>query len=271
MLRLGEVAAFVKNFALNGNEPFLFRDDDGRQYRDVLVGVQSADDPFWKKMQGMVPGHLLPHQVMPRSSVISMFFAWDEVTIAEAGKANDVPPLSWYIAKSNFNRMVPFLVDALRDFLPQSVKLIHPEAEDLFKIRAGRPGRVLTNWSEKHVAYACGLGCFGLHGGIITSAGSAGRLVSFIVGDDFQEYAAYPDDPFSYCLLLTKGKCGACIERCPVGAISGRGCDVALCRGYVHTVHEALPETQRYVQKQACNFCMTGVPCAAEKPKHESC
>ena len=35
-------------------------------------------------------------------------------------------------------------------------------------------------WSERHVAYVCGLGTFGLSKGIITRRGMAGRFCSLV-------------------------------------------------------------------------------------------
>ena len=202
-------------------------------------------------------------------SVLSIFAAWDMATLQEAEVAKDVPPASWYVAKANFNALVVGLRDALRDHVARSqAALVHPGRGALYERMIDERGIKISSWSERHVAYACGLGCFGLHGGLITSAGCAGRLMSFIVGEEFDRYAEVPEDPFFHCLLLSEGKCGACIERCPVGAISGRGCDVLRCRHYVHTMHEALPAEQRAGATQACSFCMTGVPCTTGIPRH---
>lgn len=43
-----------------------------------------------------------------------------------------------------------------------------------------------SNWSERHVAFVCGLGTFGLSKGLITEKGIAGRLGSLIVSEKFE-------------------------------------------------------------------------------------
>ena len=42
-----------------------------------------------------------------------------------------------------------------------------------------------SKWSERHAAYACGLGTFGLSKGLITEKGMAGRFASIIVSEVF--------------------------------------------------------------------------------------
>lgn len=279
MLQLGEVASVVESLALRGTEPFLFREDGQRQFRQTLVGAQRAEHPVWARLQNLISGHLCPVEGYRRArggadgeiSVVSVFVAWDLATLGDAEAAKDVPPASWYVAKANFNALVRKLHGDLRDRLAgQGVGLVHPMTDSLYERMTNDRGLKISNWSERHVAYACGLGCFGLHGGLITAAGSAGRLVSFLIGAGFDRYAEFPEDPFCHCLLLSEGTCGACIERCPVGAISGRGCDVLLCRQYVHSMHELVPEAQRHGATQACGFCMTGVPCASSLPRHDA-
>lgn len=72
-----------------------------------------------------------------------------------------------------------------------------------------------SNWSERHVAFVCGLGTFGLSKGLITEKGIAGRLGSLIVSEKFAPRTREYTDIYEYCT-----RCGACIRRCPAGAIS---------------------------------------------------
>ena len=113
-----------------------------------------------------------------------------------------------------------------------------------------------SNWSERHIAYICGLGTFSLTRGIITEKGAAGRLGSVVTT------AALPvtERPYSgiddYCI-----KCGACIDRCPVNAISlETGKDNYAC-------HNALLESKKvYPGYVGCGKCQVGVPCEYTRP-----
>ena len=71
-----------------------------------------------------------------------------------------------------------------------------------------------SNWSERHVAYVCGLGTFGLSKGLITERGMAGRFGSIVTDAELAPTPRKYSDPFEYCT-----KCGACQFRCPAKAI----------------------------------------------------
>ena len=72
-----------------------------------------------------------------------------------------------------------------------------------------------SNWSERHIAFVCGLGTFGLSRGLITKAGIAGRFASLVTDLEFEPVLREYDGLYDYCT-----NCGACIRRCPVNAIS---------------------------------------------------
>ena len=90
-----------------------------------------------------------------------------------------------------------------------------------------------SNWSERHAAYAAGLGFFGLHRGLITAKGIAGRFGSVITSLPFKATPRSPGSHFQNCPFLVDGNCGACIERCPVGAITKAGKDKSKCHQYM--------------------------------------
>jgi len=114
-----------------------------------------------------------------------------------------------------------------------------------------------SNWSERHVAYVCGLGTFGLSKGLITSKGIAGRFGSIIT-----ELYLHPDtrkyeDIYEYC-----SKCGACVKNCPVNAISiENGKNHIICSKFLDKT--AVKFRPRY----GCGKCQTGVPCESRIPK----
>ena len=124
----------------------------------------------------------------------------------------------------------------------------------------------ISNWSERHAAYAAGLGTFGLSKGLITEKGMAGRFGSVITDAEFSPTIRPYSDPFEYCTM-----CGACMMRCPAGAIDkSKGCalgkDQLICGPYLSG--SRLPkhgpnERVRY----GCGKCQVGVPCENGIPK----
>ena len=75
-------------------------------------------------------------------------------------------------------------------------------------------------WSERHAAYAAGLGTFGLCDGLITPKGKAMRVGSVVARIPIPPTVRPYTDHHAYCLYFTAGTCRKCVERCPVGAIT---------------------------------------------------
>jgi epoxyqueuosine reductase len=94
-----------------------------------------------------------------------------------------------------------------------------------------------SNWSERHAAYATGLGTFGLCDGLITPVGkSMNRGSSVIARIDIPHTERPHKTHREYCLFFSEGSCGACITRCPAGVISKTGHDKEKCKAYVDNV-----------------------------------
>jgi epoxyqueuosine reductase len=75
-----------------------------------------------------------------------------------------------------------------------------------------------------------------------------------------------------YCLFYARGACGACMKRCPSGAITAQGHDTRVCRDYLSNVtrpwvEETFGFTGRAFDTNACGLCQTGVPCEAGIPE----
>jgi epoxyqueuosine reductase len=73
-------------------------------------------------------------------------------------------------------------------------------------------------------------------------------------------------DHRAYCLFFTKGICGKCMSRCPVGAITEGGHDKVKCLNHLR------PATADYVKSHygfdgyGCGLCQTAVPCESKIP-----
>jgi epoxyqueuosine reductase QueG len=130
----------------------------------------------------------------------------------------------------------------------------------------------IPNWSERHAAFVAGLGTFGLHRALITEKGTAGRLGSVVTTLKL-EPTSRPYTRFDeYCPFLThqqaetvsgkKLKCGACIRRCPPGAITENGKDHDTCGGFIE--NEVLP---LFAPRCGCAKCNVGVPCEGGIPR----
>jgi ferredoxin len=114
-----------------------------------------------------------------------------------------------------------------------------------------------SNWSERHAAFVCGLGTFGLSEGLITSKGMAGRFGSIItemyLSPDRREYQNVDE-----CCT----RCGKCAKNCPVNAISlEEGKNHSICSKFLGQILE------KYWPRYGCGKCQINVPCESKIPQ----
>jgi epoxyqueuosine reductase QueG len=126
-----------------------------------------------------------------------------------------------------------------------------------------------SNWSERHIAYAAGLGTFSLSDGFITERGIAHRCGSVVAAIEIPASPRTASGPYANCLSFVNEKCGVCIKRCPSGAITEKGHDKVKCQEYLSSIGYRPGETKIYDVNTSvfgCGLCQTKVPCEDRNP-----
>lgn len=258
----------------NGNR---MRELDGSIiFEEPMVGFCPGDDPFFDELKGIIGEfHLTPYELMERCcvaegipvpdrsevGVISYVLPIAGPTRYENAMMSDFPSERWSHTRlfgEMFNRSLQAnIVSALRD---EGMVAFAPELEEHFTIIQDEKVGWASTWSQRHVAFACGLGTFGISDGLITAKGKAHRLGSVVVNMPFSP-PERPDDIHAGCIYFQTGECMACAKRCPVGAITENGHDKSRCSEFVFGgTTEGIRE--RYgIDIYACGLCQTGVPC----------
>ncbi len=95
-----------------------------------------------------------------------------------------------------------------------------------------------VTWSHKSVAYAAGLGTFGIHHLLITKSGCVGRFGALIISAEIPP-TLRPNEEF--CCYKKGEICLACVARCPAGALSIRGLDKDKCYRQLQKMPELFP------------------------------
>jgi epoxyqueuosine reductase QueG len=120
-------------------------------------------------------------------------------------------------------------------------------------------------WSHRHIAYAAGLGTFGMHDFLITEKGAAHRCGSFIVNLRLRPNRVRPENIHANCLHHSGVKCLKCAAKCPVKAIDEGGHNKEAC-------YQRVSKSLAYCNKHyhifiyGCGLCSVGVPCEAGIP-----
>jgi epoxyqueuosine reductase QueG len=227
-----------------------------KMFGAFLVGVASPDDGLFERFRapGVVgPGFMLPRDWLPEArSVISVFF--HVAPLVERSNALDSvwPSSEWLHARIEGQSFISATMTALKAELEKKgYSAAVPSNDPRFAA-----ANFTSNWSERHVAYACGLGTFGLSKGLITRLGMAGRLGSVVTALDLpptrRDYAGV----FDWC-----PRCGACVANCPVGAISLKdGKNHEICSSFIEKTRE------KYSPRYGCGKCQVSSPCQNAAP-----
>ena len=130
-----------------------------------------------------------------------------------------------------------------------------PILDPRFKVGNDK-SRYTSNWSERHIAFACGLGTFGLSRGLITDKGKCGRFGSILTNLDLPADGRRYSETYEYCTM-----CGLCVSQCPVNDLSlEEGKKFIACSTFLDEV--ARIEKPRY----GCGKCQVTVPCESARP-----
>jgi len=253
--------------------------DGGRYWDQPLVGFASGDDPLFRQYKKIIGRyHFTPKEIFeltfgkgqrPKQiSVISWVLPASEDIRKSNRKEDRYPSLLWAHARNfgeQFNvRLRDHVVAVLKNKGHQAVA---PMNSPHWRPLKSPKIRHTSNWSERHVAYACGLGAFGLSDGFITPKGKAIRLGSVVTNLPLRPSRRRFPHPYFNCLYYFNQTCRRCAERCPTGAITARGHDKDKCCEYLDNGIDKAKTKEYGVTTAGCGLCQTKVPCEFEIPK----
>jgi epoxyqueuosine reductase QueG len=254
-----------------------------------IMGVVEAGDDIFEVFRSVVsPRHIRPGDLLRRRSpnltgqspikVVSWALPFSrEIVISNRGR--EWPSELYSVARNNgaalIHQALGKIVRTLRD---RGFTAVVPAQTDEYDAFRSAEFIFSSSWSERHVAYAAGLGRFGLHGCLITSLGTNVRFASLITSLPLEVTVKTRPDHRAPCLEDGGANCGLCLERCPVRAISSHGLDKSKCYERRQMIREKFlaPYSQKFSLRPSpivkngrrepgislgCALCMSGVPC----------
>jgi ferredoxin len=277
----------VKNFINEAQPNRRTQLDRGFYWEEPLVGFTSGIDSLFFEYKTIIgPFHLTPREIISAAlkergrsllfteieqiSVISWVLPTSEDTRKSNRQEKQFPSKLWAYTKdfgeACNNALKKHVVTFLEDLghisvAPTLLPSFHPFRDE----KAGWT----SLWSERHIAYACGLGTFSLSDGLITPKGIAVRFGSVVtllkLTPSEKKYRHNREN----CLYFRNEKCGKCILRCPAGAITEKGHDKDKCKEYIDSELLKAKQLEYGMQNPppSCGLCQTEVPCEFEIPR----
>ena len=269
----------------------------GKIFSDPIIGVARGDDPIFQKFKEVVgPEHLTPlelwlaegqeNQSASNLRVISIVFPYVDKIRKESKNVKKLltvtlPAEIYSVGRNYANSFKQETCKKIIEFFyEKNYKAVAGMLSESFTIIA--KVNLYSTWSERHIAFATGLGTFSLHEGLITDVGCNIRLASVVTDAPLKITQRKNDDPYTNCLYYSKGICRECEERCPANAIDENGHNKIKCHEYgqkiarkiIARIGPILKPHIRCVNRKlrppsypvGCAFCQFGVPCMDKNP-----
>jgi len=258
--------------------PLNERQDGGHYFDEPLVGFASVNDPLFADYKQIIgPFHRSPTEWLNLSgstnahksgTVISWILPISKEVRLSNRSQQKIPSKMWAHTRNFGEQFNASLRRELVDLLQSAGHAaIAPQLSSHWQEISIDGVGPSSCWSERHAAYAAGLGTFSLNDGLITKRGIAHRCGSIVTD------LVLPPSPRQHrshthnCPFCREKRCGACIARCPVGALSVDGHDKIKCRAYTYVMLNDQLGSDYGVDITGCGLCQTKVPCETAIPK----
>jgi len=266
-------------------------------FSSPIIGVARGDDQIFENYKEIIGfEHLTPLELwiaegfekLPSSNlrVISIVFPFSNKIRKESMNvikySQVILPAEIYCVGRNYAN--DFKKETCRQLIEffkiKDYKAVAGMLSDSFSIMMKK--KFYSTWSERHIAFAAGLGTFSLHEGLITEIGCNIRLTSVVTDAPLEITHRKSENPYANCLYYSRGTCRKCEERCPANAIDKNGHNKIKCGEYgkrierkmINRIGSILKPHNRRINFQlrpasfpvGCAFCQFEVPCMDKNP-----
>jgi len=276
------IESIVLDFIQASPDNTLSDSSNEKAWEEAIVGFSIGSDPIYDEFRTVVgPFHWTPLEIFTMAfpdqevsadelTVISWVMPQKEATKLDNRKETTYPAERWARARifgEKFNEKLRSHVAATLN--EAGFPAIAPSLSPEWKFKQSEEYVFASTWSERHAAYASGLGTFGLCDGLITPVGKAMRTGSVVARISIPTTPRPYTSHVAYCLFLTEGLCGKCMSRCPADAIDKSGHDKRKCMAHLNPVSADYVKTHYKFDGYGCGLCQTGVPCESGIPGRE--
>lgn len=252
-------------------------------FDEPLVGFVRGDDPLMESYKDIIgPHHFTPVEIMqwqadkngvpaPKAedlSVVSFIMPLTRATKDENAAAKDWVSERWAQTRligEIFSQI--FVREIATCLMDRGILAIAPDVTPMFNKKPYPKVGWASPWSHRHMAYAAGLGSFGMHDFFITEKGCAHRAGSFVVNLKLAPNCEKQADIHANCLQYQGISCLKCKSLCPVDAISAESAhDKETCMKRV-AASTKYCNNNYHIFIYGCGLCAVGTPCESGIPK----
>ncbi|MFH1834699.1 MAG: DUF6282 family protein [Methanobacteriota archaeon] len=238
-------------------------------YREPVVGFASAENPLFPELKRIVrETHRLPTDFLDNAkTVVSLFIPFSK-EVVESNHSGKHTSRQWAVGYVETNKILDDVCMKVAEefndlgFKGVGIKTTHHLSHD--RKSHYELSELYSDWSQRHVAYICGVGTFGLNNLLITEKGCAGRIGSVILDVEINPSRKIEVE---YCLSKRGVECVECVENCPSGALTIEGFDREKCMRYLVEQREYQEKRYGFMEGcKACGKCATKIPCDLRIP-----
>ena len=159
-----------------------------RIWEEPIVGFADANSDYIKNLKNVVlESHYSPKDFLEDATIIVSYFLPFKREIGKSNKCEGLPSEAWAKAYIDTNKMAQDINEYIVDEIEKlGYKGVNPVNAGVFDQNI-----LKSNWSQRHMAYAAGIGTFGINNLLISEKGSCGRYFSVITNLDVKRREMY--------------------------------------------------------------------------------
>ena len=219
-------------------------------WQEPVIKYGDVNNPLFDKLKELVdPNHYHPLDYLPGGTLVLSYFLSFKKEVAESNVDGKLISEPWALAYEHSNKMSAYINEELCKYI-KSIGYDACPPRDAGMISDGNPR---SRWSQRHVAYVCGHGTFGLNNMLISDKGCVGRYYSVVTSLPIE---ADPVVTEERCLYKKSGSCKLCVKRCVADALTVGEFRRLKCLDQCNINEETYPAAG------ACGKCVVGLPCS---------
>lgn len=161
----------IKEF-IEGSIKELVVDSQNTKYREPIVAFADVEDPEFEKIKNMThENHMLPKEWMKDGKTVVSFFIPFAKEMVQVNKKAEYVAREWAVAYIETNNVIKEICSTMAE------KLKKYDIDVVWQLPAESYDgeKLMSYWSQRHIAYIAGIGTFGMNNMLITAKGCSGR------------------------------------------------------------------------------------------------